>query len=157
MHEVSIEPDYFQFYVRRHGAAWASDAVPQEGYRDRLWTDGGFVVVGTYRKFEAMPVRVEVLDADPGPPEAGWQHVAEVSLGSGGPVELFHWGVDDPALTIDAPTEPLRLRAHWQGLVPGRFEGLDDDGRSDERVLLQLWPSVLGPPGVLRRWEGWPL
>ena len=50
-----VEPDYFQFYAKRVGAPWLAD-VTKETYRDRLWTDGGVVVISTVRKFGTTPV-----------------------------------------------------------------------------------------------------
>jgi hypothetical protein len=59
-----IEPDHFQFYAKRAGAVWLSD-VPAEAYRQRLWTDGGFVVISTLRKFGSTPLTVKVVPDAP--------------------------------------------------------------------------------------------
>ena len=71
-HRVHVDPDYFQFYLRRGEAPWASDAVSETGYGRRLWSDGGFVYVGTHRRFrDDMPVTIAVLDAARPPPTTG--------------------------------------------------------------------------------------
>lgn len=151
-----VEPDYFQFYARLAGAELASDQVSPAGYRDRLWTNGQFVYIGTSRKFGAMTLTVEVQQHRAPSPGADWQHVAEVSLGSGHRLEVLSWDSDVPAMTCDLPLRAFRLRVLWQGLVQGRFEGLDENFESDERVLIQMWPAAEAPSQVLRRWNGWP-
>lgn len=150
-----VEPDYFQFYVRRASGQWAADQVCEDGYRDRLWSDGHFVYVGTLRKFGTTTVEVDVRDGPAPVPDSRWQHVAEVSLISGGPLEIFSWPGDEPEATIAVPEDPLRLRVAWGALVAGRFEGMDDDGNSDEHLALTVWPAALAEPAVLRRWDGW--
>ena len=151
-----VEPDYFQFYARRSGAAWASDKVPPEGYQARLWSDGGFVYVGTRRKFGTTPVDVAVLPSRASDPDALWQHVVEVSLAPGGPLEIFDWPGDEPALTIELPPGDMRLRVSWQGLVEGRYEGMDENGNSDERLLFELWPAPVESLSIVKEWSGWP-
>lgn len=150
-----VEPDYFQFYARRGEAE-----VPQlsaEDYRDRLWSDGRFVVIGTHRKFGTTALSVEVADAEPAPPAEDWQHVAEVSLAGEGPLEVLSWPGDvPPRSSHELPTGPVRLRVQWAGLVPGLGEGMDARGRSEEHLALVLWSAPVTPPAVLRRWDGWP-
>ncbi len=151
----AVEPDYFQFYARREGADWLSK-VTEEVYRDRLWTDGAFVVISTVRKFGTTPISVDVGAGPPGPPDDKWQHVVEVSLEAGGRLEILSWSDDREPLAIpDVPAGPVRLRVHWAGLVPGRFEGLDDDGNSDEHIAFVVWPAPVASPSVLREWGSW--
>lgn len=99
---------------------------------------------------------VRVLPEPAGKPSDDWQHVVEVSLASGGSLEVFGWGDDTPLHVVSLPTGPVRLRAHWKGLVADRFEGLDDDGRSEETLALLEWSAPPTPRVVVRRWEGWP-
>ena len=152
-----VEPDYFQFYARRASAEWASAAVSDEGRRDRLWSDGHFVYIGTLRKFGATAVDVEVLDAEPDVTSQEWQHVAEISLLPGGPFEVLSWNPDEPVALLDVPEESLRMRVLWKGLVAGRFEGMGQQGESEERMAIKIWPAADAPPVVVRRWDGWPL
>jgi len=152
--EVVVDVDYGQFYAMRAGGEWASDQVPSSGHEAHLWSDGSFVYVGTTRRYGETKVRVEVLTAPPSedaPPE--WQHVAEVSLDRGGALELHSWDGGTPAATVPVDPGSLRLRVCWRGLVPGRAEGVDDDGNSDEELLFQLWPAEPAPPAVTRWWE----
>lgn len=151
-----VEPDYFQFCARRGDAGWASDQVSEEGRRDRLWSNGGFVYVSTRRKYGSMPIGVHLLDRQPGDPLGEWDHVAEVSLDESGPFEVFSWGDEEPVARIATPGGGLRLRVLWKGLIAGRFEGLDQDGASDEQILMEIWPAPPRPPTVVRRWDGWP-
>ncbi len=151
-----VEPDYFQFYARRGGADRASDTVSDEGYAAHLWTNGRFVYVGTRRKFGSTPIAVTALPFAPGDPDAEWQHVAEVSLASGGSLDILNWDGDTPVVTMALPAGDVRLRVSWQGLVAGRFEGLDEDGNSDERLSFELWPAPPTPPTIVREWDGWP-
>jgi hypothetical protein len=154
--DLVVEPDYFQFYARRAGASWASDQVPDDGYRAHLWSDGSFVYIGTARKFGTTSVRVQLFAEEPpvaeGPP---WQHVAEVSLEPGGDLEISSWDGDDPVGTLSLPGGPLRLRAKWAGLVAGRFEGLDENGESGEHLEVDVWPARVAEPRVVRWWDPW--
>ena len=151
-----VEPDFFQFYARRRGAEWASSHVPEDGYAARLWTDGQFVYVGTLRKFGPTPVNVTVLATPPADPDGAWQHVVEVSLTPGGPFEVLSWTVDDPLLTVPIPSGDVRLRVSWRGLVAGRFEGLDEQWESAERLMFELWAEPSKPALIVRNWDGWP-
>jgi hypothetical protein len=96
---VEIEPDYLQFYARRAGAAWVSDRATDAGYEAHLWSNGAFVTIGTARKFGTTAVAVEVWDTPPDPDEH-WQHIAEVSLEPGGPLEIYSWGDETPAVVV---------------------------------------------------------
>lgn len=150
-----VEPDYFQFYARRAGAEWASDQVTDAGYQARLWSNGSFVTVGTARKFGTTTVTVEVWDSPPDQPVEHWQHVAEVSLEPRGPLEILSWGDESPAVVVPVDEGWVRLRVLWGGLVAGRHEGMDDDGTSDEHLVLQVWGTPQSPPSVVRWWSGW--
>ncbi len=153
----SVEPDYFQFYVRRTEDLSVDTSVPDRGYEAHLWSTGLWVYVGTCRKLGTTVVTVEVLDGPPTGPDPGWQHVAEVSLDAGGAVKLMNWEGWDPALEVDVDPGPLRLRVGWRGLVAGRFEGMDDNDESDEELLLQLWSAPVAPLQTIRRWVEWEL
>jgi hypothetical protein len=149
-----VEPDYFQFYARR-GEASMPD-VSLATYERRLWSDGGFVVVSTFRKFGTTPVTVDVVADEPGTPAEHWQHVAEVSLDGDGPLEVLSWDDAGPRSRHELPAGPVRLRVHWGGLVPGLPEGMERQGVSDEHLALVVWPAPSAPFAVLREWDGWP-
>lgn len=158
MWRIAVEPDYFQFYARRSGHDWASDRVTSPGHEAHLWSDGGFVYFGTARKFGTTSVVVEVWDGRP--PEdisQNWQHIAEVSLGPGGDLEIYDWGSEIPRAVVAMDPEAQRLRVRWTGLVADRFDGLDDLGNSHERLLLQLWPEPTSPSQVVQWWPAWEL
>ena len=155
--EGSVEPDYFQFYLKTRGSAYAADRVSGVGYEAHLEaTSPGFVYVGTLKKFHATPVRVEVHDAEPDPPAPKWQHVAEVSFTGDGLIEVLSWP-GEVVFSIPTPAGPLRLRAMWAGLEPGLSEGLPEDRPSDEHLELQVWPAPHAERNVLRWWEEWDL
>ncbi|HET8526681.1 MAG TPA: hypothetical protein VFM81_08600, partial [Actinomycetota bacterium] len=142
---TQVDPDYFQFYARRANAEWASDKVPSPGYEEHLWSNGGFVTIGSARKFGTAAVAVEVWDTLPDQPDEQWQHVAEVSLEPGGSLEVFSWGDDNPAAVVPIDEGWVRLRVLWVGLVAGRYEGMDEDGNSEEHLMFQLWGA---PPAA---------
>jgi hypothetical protein len=151
-----VQPDYFQFYARRVGAERLPD-VSAETYRQHLWTDGGFVVISTLRKFGTTPLTLDVVAEEPDLPSGQWQHVAEVSLDGGGPLEIVSWpGDQEPRSIHEIPTGSARLRVHWGGLVPGLREGMDEQGNSDEHLALVVWPAPIRPFAVLREWDAWP-
>ena len=152
---AQVEPDYFQFYARRASAEWASAERTRSDLAPHLWSNGDFVVIGTARKFGPTAVAVEVLDTPPDEPDEQWQHVAEVSLERGGPLEVLSWEPDTPVAVVPIDEGSVRLRVLWAGLVENRYEGLDDDGESDEHVLFQVWPATHSPSSVVRWWSGW--
>jgi hypothetical protein len=45
----------------------------------------------------------------------------------------------------------------WAGLVGGRFEGMDEDGNSEEHLVFQVWGTPPSPPTVIRWWSKWVL
>jgi hypothetical protein len=150
-----VEPDYFQFYAKRVGAPWLP-GVSDETYTQRLWTDGGFVVISTLRKFGPTRISLSVVPDEPSPPSAHWQHVAEVSLDPGGPLEVLSWpGDQEPRSVHVIPAESVRLRVQWGGLVPGLHEGMDAQGNSEEHLELVVWPAPTAPFAVLREWPDW--
>lgn len=153
----TVEPDYAQFYALRSGAEWASDRVPSAGYEAHLWSDGGFVYIGTARRYGTTSVTVEVLGESPADIAPEWQHVAEVSLDAGGDLQVCGWDPEPPAAVVPIEGAPMRLRVHWTGLTADRYEGLDEHGDSDERLLLQLWPAAVAPARVVRWWPEWEL
>jgi hypothetical protein len=153
----SVEPDYFQFYLKASNADHASDQVTGEGYETHLEAPSpGFVYVGTLKKFLTTPVRVEVHDTEPVLPGTEWQHVAEVSLTSDGVIDVLSWP-GDVAFSIPTPDGSLRLRVMWAGLEPGLSEGIPEEGPGREHLELQLWPAPRAGPKVLRWWSEWKL
>lgn len=155
--EGSVEPDYFQFYLRTGSGEHASDLVTEDGFEAHLEAASrGFVYVGTLKKFFPTPVRVEVHDAEPEAPSSDWQHVAEVSIVGDGVLDVLSWS-DETALSVPTPTGPLRVRAMWAGLEEGLFEGLPEGRPSSERLVFQVWPAASAGSNVLRWWPEWHL
>ena len=154
---TEVEPDYFQFYARRANAEWASDKTTEAGYEAHLWSNSGFVTIGTARKFGTTAVAVEVWDMRPDEPGERWQHVAEVSLEPGDSLEILSWGDETPAIVVPIDEGWARLRVLWRGLVAGRFEGLNEGGSSDEHLTFQVWGAPPSPPTVVRWWSEWVL
>lgn len=155
IHEMHVEPYGGQFYLRRAGSGvWHSGDVPSDGYERHLWSNGVFVMVGTVRMYGTTPLQVEVLASAPDLLAGDdWQHVVEESLEAGGDLEVFDWDGEEPVATVPVPDQPVRIRVSWAGLVEENvFDGLDEDGNSDERLLLQLWPQEVDGPRVLRCW-----
>lgn len=111
--------------------------------------------IGTARKYGTTTVVVEVWDTAPDQPDDHWQHVAEVSLKPGGPLEVFSWNDDSPVVEVPIDEGWVRLRVLWARLVDGRFEGMNDDGTSNEHLVFQVWGSP--PPVIVRWWSGWVL
>jgi hypothetical protein len=155
--EGIVNPGYFQFYLSTRSGTHAADQVSGAGYETHLEASApGFIYVGTLKKYSATPIRVEVHDQEPDAPSAEWQHVVDVSITGDGVINVLSWPADI-ALSVPTPAGPLRVRAKWAGLEEGLGEGLREDGSSDERIELQIWPSTHAPGEVLRWWTGWRL
>lgn len=147
---LSVEPDYGQFYLRRVGATWASGEITKDGIFQNLWTDGGFVYVGTNRKFGTTPVEVALSASRPSDPDSSWQLVQEVSLDPGGDLDILSWNDPEPVATVRIDPGPVRLRVLWRGIVVGRFEGMDEDGNSDEELRIEIWPEERSGATLIR-------
>jgi hypothetical protein len=152
---VVVDVDYWQFYLKDAASGWESDTFDESDFADHLGVRSGFIYVGSGRHFGNVRVRILVLDHEPGPPPAHWQHTAEVSVVSTGELEVYGWWSQGPAATVHVPAGPLRLRVGWEGVVP--FEYTDEfwDSPSTEQVTVQVWPAPLARKVVLRRYEGW--
>lgn len=154
--EAEVTPDYFQFYARRTGATSRYDEMTPQGYAAKLWSDDGFVFVGCDKLYGPTPIVVEVLDAPPSPRAPAWQHVAEVSLSSGGREFMVEsWDDDRPVATVELGPDAFRLRVSWAGLGLGDDDGFDKHGVRHERLLLQLWPTEFAAAEVVRWWPQW--
>lgn len=154
VHECLVEPEGGQFYLCRAGADWQSADVPSDGYERFLWSSGSFVMVGTVRRYGTTKLEIEVHDAAPEVLSVDrWQHVVEESLEPGGDLEVYSWDGGEPVATVPVTHRALRLRVSWAGLdEENTFDGLDENGESDEHLLLQVWPQEVGHPNVVRCW-----
>lgn len=157
--EVAVESRSGRFHLCRQGSAWAADQIASEGRERGLGAAVGFVFVRTVRTEGTTPLRIEVLDARPVEPVLhGAHHIAEVSLSSGGDLDVFDGpSAGPPRATVPVPAGPLRLRAAWVGLDATRVHETDDDGTGDESLVLQLWPEDPHEPELVRCWEPWRL
>jgi hypothetical protein len=153
-HETLVEPDYGQFYLCRAGADWQSADVPSDGYERHLWSSGSFVMVGTVRRYGTTKLEIRVHDSAPEVLAADlWHHVVEESLEPGGDLEVYSWDGGEPVATVPVPHQAVRFRVSWAGLdEENTFEGMNENGESDEHLLLQVWPQEVGRPNVLRCW-----
>ncbi|WP_101925776.1 MULTISPECIES: hypothetical protein [Luteimonas] len=148
-YEFALFADYFQILLRDDGADGDLAACWDDAAVARMITAApGLVGIGTARN-TTVPVVVDVLAADPGPPASDHAHVAEASLhvASG---RLVVAGCTDylpDAARIALPSGDYRVRLCASGL-----DTLSDDGLAgDDRYLVQLWPAPLAGPVCLRR------
>jgi hypothetical protein len=92
--------------------------------------------------YGVVPIRVEVMDADPQDEVERWDHVAEASLevSSGGIVfwELFDEIHHEPDISL--PRATYRVRMYCGNLTDPEY------GDEDDYYRLVLWPSPYRPP-----------
>jgi hypothetical protein len=112
-------------------------------------TDSSGVYVILARRSGGCPVRIELLEAEPGPPEASWEDIVEVSVTvpAGSSVTWSAWaGMDSGDLAL--PAGSYRLRVSAEGRDAGHALG-DGPGTAD-RYLLELWPAPAAPDHIVR-------
>lgn len=109
------------------------------------------LVVSTGSQWGPFAVSVEVWDADPGPADAPWEDVVELSVSVVAEVTINEI-VDGPVAEVTPPPGDYRLRVAAAGRTEsaardGAFDDdeADDDREALERFLITLWPA---PPSV---------
>jgi hypothetical protein len=151
---AEVHPWYWQFYLRRGRAGWASDQVSPHGYKAHLECIDGFVYVGTWTYGSSTSVTLELHDSEPTPAPA--DHAVEVNLDGEGQLALVNWDPDEaPVARIDLPSGRMALRGSWTGLqAVEEFPEREVAGNrpSPEAILFQIWPSVERGAKVLRSW-----
>lgn len=152
--DAVVGVDYHQFYLNDTAGSWDEDQLTDADFEAHLASYGGFVYVGTGRQWGSMPLRLEVHDAEPSHAVEA-QHVAEVSVVTGGSLGVYSWGENHPECVVELPPGPVRLRALWAGLLGDADQ--DDDYEDVDRMVLQLWPAPESPRRVLRCWREWAL
>jgi hypothetical protein len=108
------------------------------------------VYLNLARRSGGSPVRVVLLDAAPGEPDARWEDVVEVSTAvpDGAEVRWATWGGEDSGdLEAVTPGE-YRVRVSARGRNAGR-DGEFEDGVVDW-YLVELWPAAPAPDAILR-------
>jgi len=143
VHAVVL-PWYRQFYLRRGDVDWLSDQISPEGYEGGLEAIDGFAYVGTTMYGNPTGVAVRVHDAEPGPPDAEPDRVAEARLGGAGYVAVRSWDPsEEPACVIPLPHGPVHIRAAWYGMAEAADHPDCDLGGGDlspERLTIDFWP-----------------
>jgi hypothetical protein len=152
---AEVHPWYWQFYLQRGDAEWASERVSAQGYDLHLESFGGFVYVGTWTYGGVTSVTLEIHDDEPIAPKS--DHAAEVPLGGDGPLALLNWEPGEaPVAQVDLPAGPMALRASWTGLqaVLDSPE-LEVSGGllSPEVIQFQIWPSTEHRLKILKSWS----
>jgi len=140
---AEVHPWYWQFYLRRGSAEWASEQISSEGYESHLECINGFVYVGTWTYGSRTSVAVELHDEEP-PTTGESDHVVEVALDGDGQLAILNWEPDDaPVAELDLPTGRMALRGSWTGVhAAEEFPERDTSGDqpSPEKIRLQIWP-----------------
>ena len=141
---VVVLPSYRQFYLRRGHVDWVSDQISPEGYERGLEAIDGFAYVGTTMYGNPTGVTARVHDAEPGPPDADPDRVAEARLGGAGDVAVRSWDPsEEPAGVIPLPHGPVHIRAAWYGMTEAADHpdcDLGGGGLSPERLTIDFWP-----------------
>jgi hypothetical protein len=137
-----VNPSYWQFYLTRGDAEWASDRVSDDGYRDHLECIDGFVYVGTSTYGSPTSVTIEVHDSEPAPMTA--DRVFEVTLDGEGSMALWDWQPGDgPVARVELPKGLVTLRGSWTGEMAASMSPECEapaGSPSPEEIRLQLWP-----------------
>ncbi len=149
--DAVIETDYGQFDL-----GWGGD-FGFDGDADKYFAGQvnglvgaahpGGVYLHFARRSGGSPVRIVLCTADPGPAEASWEDVVEVSVEVGADAGWSSWFGESGGLEGIAAGS-YRLRVSERGRDAGR-----DGEFADEPVdayLLQFWPAEGSPDAILR-------
>lgn len=146
--EFELFADHFQFYLQDEAAdgnlgdAWDKGAVAR-----LLAVAPGTIGIGTVRNMD-VPVTVEILESEPEPDFASWDHVTECSIAipTGKIVVAGCMDYFPDAARIDVSPGSYRARVSYCGLDSVSGDGLD----GDDRYRVQLWPGSTLEPTVLK-------
>lgn len=146
--EFELFADHFQFYLQDEAAdgdlgdAWDEVAVAR-----LLAVAPGMIGVGTVRDAD-VPVTIELLENEPAPDFASWDHVMECSIATptgkivlAGCMDYF-----PDAARIELSPGTYRARVSYGALDSVSADGLD----GNDRYRVQLWPGSTAQPIVLK-------
>jgi hypothetical protein len=146
----AIFADYFQFYLRDHGAQPLAPDDYDEGDIARRIKAAPHIVVIQPERNMTVPVEVALAETAPADDFDGWDHVAEASLDlPSGRLEIHECtggSVDVLAVTPGCH----RVRAYFGGLDTIGADGLE----GEDRYRIVLWPAAAGPVTVLKAYAG---
>jgi hypothetical protein len=148
-HDLNLFADYFQFYLQDESAdgdlsdAWDSVAVQR-----MFAVSNGVVGIGTARNMN-VPVKLELLDSEPVPDFANFDHVVEGALHikSGSLVMAGCTDYFPDAARFDVGTGTYRVRLSASGLSTLSEGGLD----GQDRYRVQLWQAAYVEPTILKQ------
>lgn len=140
--------DYYQFYLQDEHASgdWA-DAWTDEAVAQLLAVAPGVIGVGTARN-SAVPVEVEVLEAEPAGDLSQWERVNECSIDvpSGRIVIAGCTDYFPDAARVAVRPGSYRARIYYAGLDTLAPDGL----QGDDRYRVVLWPAAPAPTVSLK-------
>ena len=139
LHEFVLFADHHQFYLQDEAAHgdWSEAWTPEASER-LLAVAPGTLGIGTVRNMH-VPVRLEVLGAEPAEDFEAWGHVVACSLAapSGRIVVAGCMDYLPDAARVDVPAGGLRARVSYGALDSLSLDGLD----GDDHYRVQLWPG----------------
>jgi hypothetical protein len=140
--------DYHQFYLWDSGRTnQAPVEYSEEDVSRRIKTGEHVVVIQPERNF-AVPVSIEVHDAEPRVVQADWDHIAEASLHVPTGALQVHECTGGVVADFKVPPGWYRVRSLHAKL--GSVDGID--GQDHYRVL--VWPAPEGPVVVIKQFGG---
>jgi hypothetical protein len=144
MVELDVYADYYQFYVQDlespcdTAVIWDDPAATEHGF-----AVGEGLVAITTKRYETVPVRVEVYPKDPG---FQWEGIDRVN--EGGIVVTTQLGVGMPISASPLPVvDGVAPGAYGVRSISSRFDTVVDDSNGADLYIVQLWP-VAELPGV---------
>lgn len=140
---IVVKPWYWQFYLRRGDAEWASDRVSDAGYASGAEAIDGFVYIGTTMYGSPTQLTVDVTEQTPPAPTSA-ERSLDVLLGGAGPLAVLSWGDDDPVAVVEVPVGALKMRVNWTGTdAASQHPDVEVGGNtlSPERIDIQIWSS----------------
>ena len=151
--ETQVYAGYRQFYVvdaDSPGDTGSAAFWTEEGFASRLPVEAGVVGVAT-DTYGEVPVKLEVLGAEPETSLDDWDHIAEASLlVSAGHITLLGCPDEPTGLVVAVAPGRHRVRVCFAGLTSEP----DESEYNGDSYLVQVWPSDLEGRRVVKRFGG---
>jgi hypothetical protein len=137
--QLKVYADYYQFYVQDAASTCDTSVIwDQPGSTEQGTVVGNGLIGVATKRYETVPVRIEMHRRDPGFSWAGVDRVSEcgivitTTLGVGMPISL------KPLHRVDFVTPGTY---HVRTLATG-FDTVVSDWEGADRYIVQLWPAV---------------
>jgi hypothetical protein len=145
----TVNADYSQFYLRMEDEAFEPvDFFAPDAFAGLATVDNeGQVMFIAFRQYGAIPIDLEVLDAQPNDLSAEWQDIVELSIAPASEVRIEGWDGGDG---VGIGNEPGRCYRVQFAVANADLAETTDTSSVEESYRIRLWPAEPRPPQIVR-------